>query len=623
MDEMNKNMKPGTTDQKRSEQEAEGQDNVKIWKKPQTGKKKKYVYEVITEEPGSDNSTSQTGDSFFREQQPEQSTMSDRKSEEESTQEAGQASAKMQGSEAGWNSETGNDRKNTEESEHNESFDQAEQVQSESGPGLVQPEEDLRQGAENSVPDSNQRDRTKIKAENKKKADKAGSGSRNRRKENLLEKDNVSKKARQEFWKQQIVEGTLGQSSPIRRLLQGIGIHYKRIISVILILVLAFGAIWFYDRNRKFHSYDVEWQVSASENSYSEYLSFNGVILHYSQDGVSCINQNGEVMWNQAYNMDVPGIAVAGDYAVIYDIKGTSIYICKASGCVGNAETKKNILKADISDSGVVAVVLDDKTSNYINYFRKDGTQIDLEIKTLISGDGYPLDIAISPNGEQLITSYIYADSGNMLNQVVFRNFEVGKNNADRVVGGFRQYEETLVPEVIFFDDQNSAAITEQSIDFYSTRNAMSPELAETRTFDSRIKSVFYNKAYVGVILEEKEKTVGAGQEDETQKVESAADEGTAEPETRQIVETAYTMLVFDKKGGQTFKQTIDFEYEYADFSGDGIVVFNNSECAVYNMTGVCKYHAQLDMNIEGIMRFGENSLVIHGNGALQKLTLK
>jgi hypothetical protein len=40
-------------------------------------------------------------------------------------------------------------------------------------------------------------------------------------------------------------------------------------------------------------------------------------------------------------------------------------------------------------------------------------------------------------------------------------------------------------------------------------------------------------------------------------------------------------------------------------------------------MTGVCKYEAQLDTNIEGIMRFSENTLVVQGNGALQKLILK
>ena len=583
MDEMNKNMEPGTTDSNQSEKETESQVEVKIWKKPDTGRKKRYVYEVVAEEP-----------------------------EEKSGE------AVRQNGDSGSGPETVPHQENGPETVPHQENGPETVPRQESG-SVVMPENRNKEG------------RFSGKRSERQQAKRTGtgrsdSGSKNKKKENLLEKDNISKKARQEFWKQQVVEGNPDHRSFMGRLHQGLRRYGRRIVAIVLVVSLVFGVSWYYNRNRKFHSYDVEWQVSASDNGYSEDRTFNDVILHYSQDGVSCINQNGEVMWNQTFNMDVPGIAVAGGYAVIYDIKGTSLYICDRNGCTGSAETKKNILKADISENGVTAVILDDKNSNYINYFRKDGSRIDLEIKTLISGDGYPLDIAISPDGTQLITSYVYEEGGNMRNQVVFRNFEVGKNNADRVVGGFRQYEDTLVPEVIFFDNQNSAAITEKSIDFYSTRNAMSPELAKTQEMDSRIKTVFYSDEYVGVILEgdeKAEKQEETGAEAETQKVEATADEGSAQEETKQAVQTEYTMLVFDKTGSQTFKQTIDFEYSFADFSGDGIVVYNNSECAVYNMTGVCKYQAQLDMNIDGVMRFSENSLVIRGNGALQKLTLK
>ena len=209
------------------------------------------------------------------------------------------------------------------------------------------------------------------------------------------------------------------------------------------------------------------------------------------------------------------------------------------------------------------------------------------------------------------------------MNQVVFRNFEVGKNEVDRVVGGFREYEETLVPVVIFFDDQNSAAITEDSIDFYSTKNALEPELAKTQEIGSTIKTVFYNDEYIGVIFESEADQSESASEEETTTIESAADEGTVEAETEQTAETSYTMLVFDQSGDRAFEQEIDFEYEYADFSGDGIVVYNSTELAIYNVTGVCKYQEKLDMTIENVMRFSEKSLVIQENGALQKMSLE
>lgn len=584
MDEKNKNINPGGPDINQEEEKTESQENIKIWHKPETGRKKIYVYEVKTEETEEDHS---------------------------------------------WEAEAGGGKESTESKENMES-------QSEDREEPAKTEASIKRTA----PDSKEKSAKKsflkgrfakgkstegksVRTGSTKEKAVKDTSKEDRKTENFLEKDNVSKTARQEFWKKQMVEGTPNPKGLFRRAGEFLGRHYKAIISVVLILAVVFGVSYYFNRVRQYHDYEVEWQTSASENGYSNYLSFNGVILHYSQDGVSCINQNGEVMWNQAFNMDVPGIAVTDQYAVIYDIKGTSLYICNTEGCTGSAETEKKILKADISSSGVVAVVLDDTTSNYINYFRKDGSQLGVEIKTLISGDGYPLDIAISPDGTQLMSSYVYADSGSMMNQVVFRNFEVGKNEVDRVVGGFRQYEQTLVPEVLFFDNQNSAAISEQSIDFYSTKNALEPELVKTQEFDSRIKTVFYNQEYVGVILDSVSENSGKASEEKTQTVESAADEGTVEAGIKQAAETSYTMLVYDKTGDRAFQQEIDFEYDYADFSGDGIVVYNSGELAVYNLNGACKYQDRLDMNIEDVMRFSERSLVIHGNGALQKITLK
>lgn len=607
MDEMNKNGNSGKTPQQ--PQGSDSQEDIKIWRRPQSGRKVRYVYEVQPENTKEDAEGMTGGDETAASQEEFVSNGQISGVREVDSQNAGNQTWEEQMREL----QKGRDAVSQEDARKKAQEETQRETQQEASDDAGSSDE-RRKKRENAPSEAGEKKKEKVKRRNRQE----------KKVENPLEKDNVSKSVRQEFWKQQMVEGTAGENGIFRRIAGEIKAHYKRILSVVLILTLVFGGAYFYNKNRRYHAYDVEWQVSAVDNGYSHYLSFNDVILHYSQDGVSCINQNGEVMWNQAFNMDVPGIAVTGDYAVIYDIKGTSLYICNKEGCTGSAETTKKILKADISAAGVVAVVLDDKTSNYINYFRKDGSTIEVEIKTLISGDGYPLDIAISPDGNQLISSYIYAKSGIMMNRVVFRNFEVGKNEVDRTVGGFEQYEETLVPEVIFFDNQNSAAITEQSIDFYSTQNALEPELARTQEFNYRIKTVFYNQEYVGVVLDSAVKHDSADNAEEAQTVEAAAaDEGTVEAETKQSVNTSYTMLVFDKTGSRVFEQDIDFEYEYADFSGDGIVVYNNNTLATYNLTGVRKYQTKMDVNIEGVVRFAENNLVVYGNGALQKLTLK
>ena len=581
MDEMNKQDKPA------GENGQGNEENIVIWQKPKTGKKVKYYKADMDETSG--DSVQETEKQTKDQEEPHVNETDFRKMEGDTP---GEGDALQENEQS----------KPEEDAEQNgDSF--SDKVGDRHSP---EKKKRKRSGISGKVGETGRR---------KNRPDMAS--------ENPLGKDNVSKKARTDFWKEHIIEGSARKRQSFMEHFRTFR-RYLKWIAIIAAAITVIGTTVFYiDRNHRFRNMEVVWQTSASENVYSSYLSFNDMILHYSQDGVSCMDQNGNVVWNQAFNMDVPSISVRGQYAVIYDIKGNSLYICNKEGCTGSVETTKIILKADISENGVVAVMLDDQTSNYINYFKKDGSQLELEIKTLITGDGYPLDIAVSPDGNELMTSYIYAQEGTMMNQVVFRNFEVGKNNADRVVGGFRDYKETLVPEVMFFDNQNSAAVAENAVDFYSTRNASQPELVKRCELNSRIRSVLHNDKYIGVVLESN--TAGdAAAESSSGETLAAADEGTAEAETMQEYRPAYRMLVFDKTGKQIIDRDIDFEYSCIDFSGDGIVAFNSTQVAVYNMTGVCKYEEKLnDIEVRSVLRFDEKTLVIQDAAALRKVKLK
>ena len=50
----------------------------------------------------------------------------------------------------------------------------------------------------------------------------------------------------------------------------------------------------------------------------------------------------------------------------------------------------------------MVAAVLEDNDANYINLYKTDGTKI-YTVKTSLAGDGYPLDISISPDAAKLV----------------------------------------------------------------------------------------------------------------------------------------------------------------------------------------------------------------------------
>ena len=184
-----------------------------------------------------------------------------------------------------------------------------------------------------------------------------------------------------------------------------------------------------YDIGRTFSSYKVQWEISL-ENTNTEYVSWKDGILQYSQNGVSCVNSQGEVMWSSAYHMNQPVAVVRGEYAMILDRKGTTLVICNRQlGVTGTGTTPYAITKGDISAQGVAALICENEEVSNIYYYKSTGSRLDIEIKSPIERTGYPLDIALSEDAKMLMVSYLYVDSGVMQNKVLFYNFDAVINS--------------------------------------------------------------------------------------------------------------------------------------------------------------------------------------------------
>ena len=148
------------------------------------------------------------------------------------------------------------------------------------------------------------------------------------------------------------------------------------------------------------------------EGSFCGYMDFGDGVLKYTKDGASYLDAQGKVVWVQSYEMKTPMVSINGEYAAIGDQQGNSIYICNKSGPVGKATTLLPILRVTVSAKGMVAALQEDSKASYIYFYKKDGSSLDINVKSLLSGDGYPVDLSLSPNGTQLITSYMYLDQG-------------------------------------------------------------------------------------------------------------------------------------------------------------------------------------------------------------------
>ena len=367
-----------------------------------------------------------------------------------------------------------------------------------------------------------------------------------------------------------------------------------------LILVLAVGVgsgFWHYtQRNYRYSSYETVWTLDINEGSLVGYEPFGTNVLKYTKDGASYMDNKGKNVWTESYEMKTPIVSVQGDYAAIGDSHGNRIYIYNLDGSQGQVTTALPIRKIAVTGTGIVTAVLEDATSSYITFFKKDGSPLDIAIKTKMEGDGYPLDIALSNDGTRLMCSYIYIYAGEIKNRVVFYDFsEVGKNVANRLVGGFdKEFTGTIVPCVVYMDEPFSCAFSGAGPVFFSSKNLASPEVISQITMEEEVQSVFYSKEYAAVIVK------------------------------NMMGEFANRMEVYKKDGTHVLSKEFNYEYTEADIDGDWIILYNEDSCRIFNTAGTEKLYTTFDFAVSQIRRGRfPNTLVVTGPQQMREIKLR
>jgi hypothetical protein len=352
------------------------------------------------------------------------------------------------------------------------------------------------------------------------------------------------------------------------------------VIVVVLLAVIA-GTVVFLMR-RSFHSYAVNWTVNFNEeqqsntvdSDYEDYEVYGRGFLKVTRDGASYLDQKGKTVWNQAYEMNTPYVSVNGEYCAVADQGKTTIFIMNMDGTTGQAETNKPINKIAVARTGVVYALLEDSAASYITVFSREGKALDISIKSVLDGDGYPVDIAVSPDGTELMASFAYIEGGTLQNKVVFYNLgEVGQSaGGNRVVGGFSDdFSGHLAGRVHFSDDTHAQAFYDGGIAFFSTTVLTSPELSAKVELDETIRSVAYDGDYVGIVTDNNGK------------------DSNGDP---------YALTLYRLNGQVVFRRTFRFNYTGFVVDHRKVLLYNDKTLMVYDANGALKYNGDLNAAI-------------------------
>ncbi len=341
------------------------------------------------------------------------------------------------------------------------------------------------------------------------------------------------------------------------------------IISTLLLIVVVVGLVYLYRLyNRDYESYEVLKTIENTGENASGYLSYGSAVIKYSKDGAQAIDKAGSLLWNGSYEMKDPIADTCGKYAVIADKGGKAIHIFNQKGEIGSITTMYDIIQVEIASSqGVVAALMEEGESNYITLFDVDGTVLGDKV-TNINNAGYPIDMGLSNDGEKLVISYLSVTKGKIISTVAFFNFgEVGQNYIDRFVGGY-EFEDIIVPRVIFIDNNTACVFKDNGFLIYSMSEIS--KLIHEENLEGKIQSIMYNDKYIGVVLEASE----------------------ASPKQ---------LILYDLTGKRVLDRKLEFDYEEIVLTEDEIIMHDNLSCIIMRLNGNVKFKYTFDGNIAAL----------------------
>ena len=307
-----------------------------------------------------------------------------------------------------------------------------------------------------------------------------------------------------------------------------------------------------YRMNTTYKGYTIIKSVERADSSSVVYMPYGTNFIKYSKDGASGFRPNGEILWNGSYEMKNPMAVTCGNYVAIADIGGKDVYIFNGSDTGTYMEMDAPIEQISVANQGVFAVILKKNGEANINIYDPYNTieQLKVSIATSTDNDGFPVAIALSKDGQKLVTSYMNVQNGVMKSSLNFYNFDsVGKNSVDRIVGS-RPLDQKVVVDIDFLNNNTICAYTKDGFQLYSMKET--PQDTEVVEIKETINSIAANSKYIAVVTEENNR-----------------------------VEVPYKLFVYNTNGEKILDKDITFTYDNIEMGEDEVILYSKREAHI------------------------------------------
>lgn len=361
------------------------------------------------------------------------------------------------------------------------------------------------------------------------------------------------------------------------------------VIAICLIALLAWNLI----RTKTYSGYTETATFEREDSNSVKYEYYGGNLLKYSRDGASAVDSKGDVLWNGSYEISTPIADTCGQYVAIAEQGGKEVYIYNGADEGTVIETPLPITMLRVAAQGVVAVALEDSGSDVIALYDpySDSDKLLAEVPSNISDDGYPVDIAFSPDAKSLITIYLSVSGADPVSNVCFYNFsEVGQDK-NMIVGG-KTYEDSLAVKAEFIGDDDVCIFLDNGFSLFT--NMKQPAETTTQIFDKEITGSIYDKNYVGFTFS------GEGEE------------------------MLHHLVLYNKSGKLVLDEPLDFDYNSMEMVDGEIIFTSNTGCTILRANGSKKLECTFDSQVQYFIKGkGKNSYYMIDDTRISYVKLK
>ena len=344
----------------------------------------------------------------------------------------------------------------------------------------------------------------------------------------------------------------------------------KRVLQVIAIIVVLIIGVELANALRSFDDYEVRDTIDGGSSGATQYKMFGTCLLEYSNDGISCIAQSNDIIWNQSFEMAAPEVQICGEYLVVYDAAGTKLFIMTESGLEKSLEMTSPIQTVCIANQGTIAVLMKENQESQVKLFDKKGNEL---ANGKFYGDkgGFPIDIALSKDGTKLAVDMVDVTKGKVNTTISFYNFgSVGQSEVDNNVGTYT-FEGVLVPEIDYVS--NSRVIGMGTGKLLVFDGSQKPELSREIEIVEEVLSFFHNEKYIGIVYDNAE------------------------------VENSWHIKVMDMRGKTVMENDTTIPYNSIEFlSNNEICVMNETQCEIFTIHSIKKFAYEFDKELSKIL---------------------